>query len=377
MRDAITETGIHQVDANASTLKHKVRKVRLGKLDFGESQHRACPGASADTLHKRVSLSYLALTDGPGRPRSVAFRVESERELENDITRTSYTLLGVITIIVVLASCALYAYLEAFVYKRLKKMRRYVTKLSYNDDSGIFDDFDDSYDYFADGLDGLDGDLPPAAAGDPNTRDEINRLKFMTRKRIEFLKRRHSDALASLVSQKEGNAAVSDSVRLVSLVRGRAQKQFFANLPHFPREAVQGYTLRRAFETPVALEMFKDYCARNDQEALQCIFFVLDVTWIKILEEMYPKRRGAYSPITVSAARTVGRNYFANKAVKGIEFKKSTKNKILKLPNYEPGMYDKALEEAAAKVEIAFENYRDTREFLDMMYVSDVFYGNK
>ena len=321
-----------------------------------------------------MSLSYLALTDARDQPLSVAFRVENERELENEITRTSYTLLGVITIIVVLASIVLYAYLEAFVYKRLKKMRRYVTKLSYNDDSGIFDDFDDSYDYFADGLDGSDADMP---LGDPNTRDEINRLKFMTRKRIEFLKRRHSDALASLVAQKEGNAAVSDSVRLVSLVRGRAQKQFLANLPHFPREAVQGYTVGRAFATPVALEMFKDYCARKDPEALLCIFFVLDVTWIKILEEMYPKRRGAYNPITVAAARTVGRNYFANKTAKGIEFKKATKNRILKLPNYEPGMYDKALEEAVAKVELAFENYRGTREFLDMLYVSDVFDGSK
>lgn len=376
MSSAIEKTGVYKVDTNKTELKHKVTSTRESKINTKNTEYRACPLLNFDGLHGGVSLSYLALTDDRNST-PVAFRIENERELENENNKASNALLCIITAFAVAVALILYAYLELFVFTRLNKIRRYVTKLSYNDDSGIFDDFDDTIDYFADELSGSGDSVGGGVGGvgDSTTRDEINRLKFMTKKRMEFLKRRHSEALTTLVEQSGRNEAILEATKLAVLVRGRPQKQFFSNIPHYSQERIQQFALRDAFRTPVALEMFKDYCARKEKEALLCVFFVLDVFWLKILEEMYPRRRGMHSPLTVEAARTVGRNYFANKTAKPIVFKKATKNKILKLQNYEPGMYDTAMEEAMAKIEDAFENYRGTHDFLNMLFLYDVFCG--
>lgn len=381
-KEAIEELGSFQVDVNMSDLKYKVVNRKARKIDTKHSQYRTCPNIGEKKFSGKISLSYLALNDGHCN-FSVVFRLENLRKLENANIDTGYHLITAVTAIIVAMAIILYIYLELFVFKRLQKMRRYVTRLSYTENSDD-DEYDDVFasDYTSseeqNNNSGGGGGGSSIAADDTKTKDEISRLKFMARKRLELLRCHHKDALASLTSQMDINAAVFESTKLVSLVRGRKQRPFFTHLPHYSHEKQQDFTVTKAFSIPPALELFKDYCARKDKEALLCIFFALDVAWLRSIEEAYPKHHGTYSPITVATARTVGRNYFANNSsAVCINFKKTTKSKVLKLNNYAPGMYDKALEEALAKIEAAFEKFKDTQEFLEMMYVSDVLHGTE
>lgn len=256
----------------------------------------------------------------------------------------------------------LIAYLELIVLKRLKMIRDSITKLSamdgYSSGTNPSDD-DDLGGYTGDPFDEDNNNNNGSSNNVPHDRrlDEIGNLRFLAKMQVETLRRRYTDTINRLRTERVINDHIYDVIALMSLTKERRDKKFIrARLPKSP--CASDLSLHHAFTCPVTLEFFKDYCA--DVGKLSYIFFFLDIMWLRTLEATAAasggggggggggsgkKKQNAAGAAAVAAAKMIGQKYILRKGSSYIELKKETRQKICALESYAVGMYDEAYEE--------------------------------
>lgn len=326
---------------------------------------------------------YLKINDGIN-PGNAVFRVEDDRIFGNFIsTETKLLLYIYLFVFIVVIYGVFHLYYELVIIHRIKKLRGSLSSMLIDEHGNSREHEDhDNHEHHAEAR--------------KLKLDELGTLKFIARKRIEVLKARREASIKKLIKERERTDILIDSENMFVLSNGRTGRGFLqsmektkgvnsgikpnrnasfsvsVNSPYDETKiSDQKVTLMSIMNNPYGFEMFKDFC--NATGNTNYLFFVLDVSYLKTLDQVYHKKRlgsGDNNKI-VNLAKMIGQKYIAKMGSMNIEISKAGRRKLMNLKNYEHGMYDDAFLEIVGKLNNVFKEFKEDYRFQELKIIID------
>ena len=235
--------------------------------------------------------------DGPGdktKDADVALYVRLDHDLpvRNRGRLQINILLGVLALVVLGFTVIMVLVLEFGVLRKLDRLRAFLRGMVAERQKMLSDAFafNEYYNYGA-------GDearrvFEEALANAVNSRDQFSALSAMADSYQRWMRGLVDKKVAAVNELRAAAQREAATLRLLNLWNWRGEAELapsYVSLRDTAPADARAPTLAAVLDSPVALEFFKAYCVR--QGVFHNVSFVLDVTWLRLLENEHDRAR--------------------------------------------------------------------------------------
>ena len=301
--------------------------LRLLTQKYVVPEHQVCgPYASVDLTRTHVGQTYFKLRstlavlpskpegegsgngngngsgsemghDAPGdkvKDMDVALYVRLDHDLpvRNQGRLQINLLVGVLALVVLGFTVIMVLVLEFGVLRKLDRLRAFLRQMVAERQKMLSDAFafNEYYNYGA-------GDearrvFEEALANAVNSRDQFSALTAMADSYQRWMRGLVDKKVAAVNELRATVAREAATLRLLNLWNWRGEAELapsYVSLRDTAPADARAPTLAAVLDSPVALEFFKAYCVR--QRTFHNVSFVLDVTWLRLLENEHDRAR--------------------------------------------------------------------------------------
>lgn len=235
--------------------------------------------------------------DGPGeqaKDAEVALYVRLDHALvvRNQGRLQIDMLVGVLVLVVLVFTVLIVLVLELSVLRQLDRLRAFLRAMVAERQRMLSDAFafNEYYNYGAD--DEARRVFEEALANAVNSRDQFSALTAMADSYQRWMRGLVDKKVAAVNDLRAAAQREAATLRLLNLWNWRGEAELapsFLSLRDTAPADARALTLAAVLDNPVALEFFKAYCVR--QGAFHNVSFVLDVTWLRLLENEHDRAR--------------------------------------------------------------------------------------